>query len=176
MSVGFDIDDTLFLSSALMHGIWFDHPQYKDQKQIPGRYEKINCSQVKNLLPKDSVRALIAMHQARGDDLYFITARITSPCVERGDYSLKHYIQEVFSIKNMHDVIYAGPTKQANSKTPWIIDKHIAIYYGDDDQDIEAAQEAGVMGVRIIRSAVSKKQSGNRIGFYHEPVLLESDY
>ncbi len=176
VAVGFDIDDTIFSSCALMQGIWFDYPEYKDQKKIPGRYDKINCSMVKNLLPKDSVRALIDMHQARGDDIYFITARITSPCVAKGDYSLKEYIQEVFKIKNMHDVIYAGPTRTRNTKTPWIEDKKIAIYYGDDDQDIEAAIEADALGIRVLRPAISKKQSGNRVGFYKEPVLVESDY
>lgn len=177
MAVGFDVDDAVVLSSALTSGIWFDYPEYKDETKIPGRYNKINCSMVKTLLPKESIKPLMAMHTDRGDDIYFITARISSECVDRGDYSLKEYLGDVFGIKNMHPVIYAGPNKgMINSKTAPIKENNIQWFYGDDDHDIEAALDAGVKGIRLIRPRISKKKSGNRIGFYKEPVLVDSDF
>ena len=152
------------------------YPDIKDDKTIPDHYELINCRLVKYFLPKESAYKIIQMHQRCGDSIYFITARRSVDCVKNNAYSMKVYLQETFSIENMNDVIYSGPPKEQNTKTRWLKDKKIKIYYGDDDQDIEAAIQAGIKGIRVMRPSISKKLTGNRIGFYDEWVLKESDY
>ena len=90
------------------------------------------------------------MHQARGDQIYFITGRTA------GDKDgVTPVLQKAFNIKDMHPVEFMGgrklPTKY--NKTPGIIEHKVSIHYGDSDDDILAAKEAGIRGIRLMRAA-----------------------
>lgn len=176
VKVGFDIDDTVVFSSVQMQAFAKRFPNYQNPMLVPERYEFINCDMLDYLLVKEGIKPVIEMHQKRGDEIYFITARKTADCVKKGDYSLKNYLSEAFSISNMHDVVYAGPSLTSNSKTSWIEKMDLKIYYGDDDKDIEAALEANIQGIRVLRPKIASKKTGYRVGYYDEPILIDSDF
>ncbi|WP_413693509.1 acid phosphatase AphA [Psychromonas sp. KJ10-2] len=172
MSVGFDIDDTVLFSSPVF---------YRGQQEFsPSGYsylsnqqfwDKANCGWDAFSQPKTIASKLIAMHQARGDDIYFITARTPSDC----DF-MTTYIKKTFDIKQMHDVIFSGTSKEAYLKAPYIKQHNIKIYYGDADGDIISARQAGAEGIRIMRAANSSYKPLPKNGLYGERVVLDSQY
>ncbi|MEJ7138064.1 acid phosphatase AphA [Amphibiibacter pelophylacis] len=150
MNVGFDVDDTVLYSSPCFF--------YGQQKYSPGKndylgnqafWDDINASCDQYSVPKDVARALINMHQARGDTIYFITARTPSP-----KEGLTATLQKDFGIKNMQPVIFTGdkPVGARYAKTPAIRQTKLSIYYGDANSDIQAAQEAGIRAIRVLRA------------------------
>ncbi len=173
MNVGFDVDDALIFSSAIASRVLADNPG-KNLSEITDFHSKMNCDYVKFSMPKAVGRQLVAFHQKRGDNLYFITARAESPCIKK-QYSINDYIKETFDIKNMRPVIFTNTDFGGGSKADWLKKKKIAIYYGDSDSDIKAANDANAYGVRIMRAANSLKKSENNIGIYGEPVVKGSD-
>jgi acid phosphatase (class B) len=46
----------------------------------------------------------------------------------------------------MNPVIFAGDKPGQNTKTQWLQAKQIKVFYGDSDNDITAAREAGARG------------------------------
>jgi class B acid phosphatase len=52
----------------------------------------------------------------------------------------------------------------------------VSIHYGDSDDDILAAKEAGIRGIRLMRAANSTYQPGPTLGGYGEEVLINSNY
>ena len=87
-------------------------------------------------------------------------------------------LQKAFNIKDMHPVEFMGgrklPTKY--NKTPGIIEHKVSIHYGDSDDDILAAKEAGIRGIRLMRAANSTYQPMPTLGGYGEEVLINSNY
>jgi acid phosphatase (class B) len=172
IAVGFDIDDTTLFSSPVF---------YRGQQMFsPGGYsflsnqefwDKANCGWDQFSIPKQIARQLIDMHQKHGDSIYFITGRTGSKC----DFTTK-YIQSTFDIKAMHDVIFAGSSKKEYTKTKYIKQNHIKIYYGDSDGDIISARQAGAEGIRVMRAANSSYKPIPKNGIYGERVLRDSQY
>ena len=174
INVSFDIDDTvLFSSPCFYHG---------QQKYSPGKHDNLKnqdfwnevsagCDQYS--IPKQIAIDLINMHQARGDQIYFITGRTA------GDKDgVTPVLQKAFNIKDMHPVEFMGGRELTTkyNKTPGIIEHKVTIHYGDSDDDILAAKEAGVRGIRLMRAANSTYQPMPTLGGYGEEVLINSSY
>ena len=174
INVSFDIDDTvLFSSPCFYHG---------QQKYSPGKHDYLKNQDFRNevnagcdqySIPKQIAIDLINMHQARGDQIYFITGRTA------GDKDgVTPVLQKAFNIKDMHPVEFMGGRELSTkyNKTPGIIEHKVTIHYGDSDDDILAAKEAGVRGIRLMRAANSTYQPMPTLGGYGEEVLINSSY
>jgi len=172
MAVGFDVDDTALFSSPVF---------YRGQQEFsPGGYaylsnqdfwDKANCGWDIFSMPKKIATELIDMHQQRGDSIYFITGRTGSDC----DFTTQ-YLKRVFNITNMHDVIFAGSSREEYLKAKHIKAHNIKIYYGDANGDIISARQAGAEGIRIMRAANSSYTPIPKNGLYGERVMLNSQY
>jgi acid phosphatase (class B) len=168
MAVGFDIDDTLLFSSPCFY--------YGQQKYSPGSddylknaafWQEINAGCDRYSLPKDVARALIDLHQQRGDTLYFITGR---PHTE-GE-QLTTLLQKTFGIAAMQPVIFtSGP-----EKTRFIREHGLHIYYGDADSDIVSARAAGARPIRVMRAVNSSYRPLPVNGALGEEVLVDSTH
>ncbi|EPA8653289.1 acid phosphatase AphA [Photobacterium damselae] len=173
MAVGFDIDDTvLFSSPGFYHGQQVFSPNGYSYLKNQKFWNKMNCEWDVFSLPKDIGKELIAMHQKRGDSIYFITGRDPSTCKE----ITSDYLQKVFNIKHMNPVVFAGSSKTEYTKTKYIKDNHIKLYYGDSDGDIISARHAGAEGIRIIRASNSSYKPIAQNGIYGEKVVENSQY
>ena len=89
-------------------------------------------------IPKEVARALIAMHVKRGDSIYFVTGRSQTKTE-----TVSKTLQDDFLIPaaSMNPVIFAGDKPGQNTKTQWLEQKHIKVFYGDSDNDISAARD-----------------------------------
>lgn len=172
IAVGFDIDDTTLFSSPVFYR--------GQQKYSPNGYSYLknkdfwkhaNCGWDKFSMPKHIAQQLIAMHQKRGDSIYFITGRPATQC----DFTTG-YLKKIFHIKDMHKIIYAGSSHKVYTKTKYIKANHIKIYYGDADGDIISARKAGAEGIRVMRAANSSYKPIPKNGIYGERVLKNSQY
>lgn len=182
--VGFDIDDTVLLSSPCFYKLQneFIRSHHLSKNISNGKlFSLINkdkpfwnklavCDDYS--LPKQSAINLIRMHQKRGDQIYFITAR-HAPFKSSLEYNLnKIIIHLVGSRKGLHKVIYSNN----KSKTPFIKKHNITIYYGDSDNDIIDARKAGAVGIRFLRSSTSTYKPLPLVGKLGEQVLENSDH
>ncbi len=174
MAVGFDIDDTVLFSSP---GFWRGQKEYSPGSQEfvnnPAFWEKMNNGWDKFSIPKEVAKALITMHVKRGDQIYFITAR-----PQTKTETVTKILQEDFLIPetSMNPVIFSGESKKQNTKTQWIKDKKIRVFYGDSDNDITAAKEAGIRGIRVLRPTNSTNMPGPKAGSFGEEVIVNSEY
>ncbi|MGR5148650.1 acid phosphatase AphA [Photobacterium alginatilyticum] len=172
MTVGFDIDDTvLFSSPGFYRGQQVFSPNGYSYLKTQKFWDKMNCEWEKFSLPKEIGKKLIAMHQKRGDDIYFITGRTGSEC----EISTQ-YLKDSFGINNMHKVIFAGSSKTEYTKTKHIKAHNIKMYYGDSDGDIISARNAGAEGIRIMRNASSSYKPVPQNGIYGEKIVKDSQY
>ena len=174
INVSFDIDDTVLFSSPCFY--------YGQQKYSPGKHDylknqdfwnEVNAGCDQYSIPKQIAIDLINMHQARGDQIYFITGRTA------GDKDgVTPVLQKAFNIKDMHPVEFMGGRELSTkyNKTPGIIKHKVSIHYGDSDDDILAAKEAGIRGIRLMRAANSTYQPMPTLGGYDEEVLINSSY
>ncbi|WP_233114874.1 acid phosphatase AphA [Aggregatibacter actinomycetemcomitans] len=174
MNVSFDIDDTvLFSSPCFYHGQQKYSPGKQDYLKNQDFWNEVNAGCDQYSIPKQIAVDLINMHQERGDQIYFITGRTA------GDKDgVLPVLQKAFSIKNMHPVEFMGGRDRTTkyNKTPGIIEHKVTIHYGDSDDDILAAKEAGVRGIRLMRAANSTYQPMPTLGGYGEEVLINSSY
>ncbi|MBY6195978.1 acid phosphatase AphA [Vibrio hangzhouensis] len=172
ISVGFDIDDTVLFSS----------PAFKagQEKFSPGElsylknqefWDKVNCGWDKFSIIKQSTKDVIEMHQKRGDEIYFITARPPSNC-----NFLTKYLKSTLLINELHDIIFTGDINEKNPKAKFIKKHGISIYYGDSDGDIVSARIAGAEGIRIMRSPASLYKPLPKNGSLGERILANSHY
>ncbi|WP_233117689.1 acid phosphatase AphA [Aggregatibacter actinomycetemcomitans] len=174
MNVSFDIDDTvLFSSPCFYHGQQKYSPGKQDYLKNQDFWNEVNAGCDQYSIPKQIAVDLINMHQERGDQIYFITGRTA----EDKD-GVTPVLQKAFSIKNMHPVEFMGGRDRTTkyNKTPGIIEHKVTIHYGDSDDDILAAKEAGVRGIRLMRAANSTYQPMPTLGGYGEEVLINSSY
>lgn len=174
IAVGFDVDDTVLFSSPAFYYVmnnsdgpegsnkYGSNPFEHDEiwTDINGIYDQFS-------LPKKIAHKLIDMHQMRGDQIYFITARAKSE-----NEKLSALLKRTFNIQNMHPVLFMGH----NSKATPIRRLDIQLYYGDSDSDITEAQDAGIRAIRILRAANSTDPRPLKLGEYGEKILLGSDY
>ena len=63
-----------------------------------------------------------------------------------------------------------------NTKTQWLQAKQIKVFYGDSDNDITAAREAGARGIRVLRAANSSYKPLPMAGALGEEVIVNSEY
>ncbi|KOE60435.1 acid phosphatase AphA [Aggregatibacter actinomycetemcomitans] len=174
MNISFDIDDTvLFSSPCFYHGQQKYSPGKQDYLKNQDFWNEVNAGCDQYSIPKQIAVDLINMHQERGDQIYFITGRTA------GDKDgVTPVLQKAFNIKNMHPVEFMGGRDRTTkyNKTPGIIEHKVTIHYGDSDDDILAAKEAGVRGIRLMRAANSTYQPMPTLGGYGEEVLINSSY
>ncbi|WES68068.1 acid phosphatase AphA [Superficieibacter sp. HKU1] len=174
MAVGFDIDDTVLFSSP---GFWRGKETYSpdsdDYLHNPAFWEKMNNGWDAFSIPKEVARGLIAMHVKRGDRIYFITGRSQTQTE-----TVSKTLQDDFSIPaaNMNPVIFAGDKAGQNTKTQWLQDKQINVFYGDSDNDITAAQETGARAIRVLRASNSTYKPLPQAGMFGEEVIANSEY
>jgi acid phosphatase (class B) len=172
MNVGFDIDDTVLFSSPGYY--------YGRQKYSPGNkaftimeefWNEMNNGLDQFSIPKECARKLIELHKKRGDSIYFITAR-TKTKTE----SVTELLEKTFDLENPHKVIFTGFKLGENLKIKALKENKIQIFYGDADSDIEAAFEAGIRAIRIMRAVNSTNKPLPHNGSYGEEVLVNSEY
>ena len=173
ISVGFDVDDTVLFSSP---GFYYafsntDGPngsnKYGDRPLSSDQFWKDqSCDFDRFSMPKESAREILAMHQKRGDKIYFITAR---PPV-KGEILTRHLHRE-FKLEGQPPVVFSGKT----SKAVFIRKHDISIFYGDSDSDISEAYEAGIRAIRFLRSPISTNKSKYNPGMHGEVVLRDSE-
>ena len=174
MTVGFDIDDTvLFSSPGFWRGKKTYSPESEEYLKNPEFWEKMNNGWDEFSIPKEVGRALIAMHVKRGDSIYFITGRSQTKTE-----TVSKTLQGDFSIPpaNMNPVIFAGDKHGQNTKTQWLKEKNIRVFYGDSDNDITAAREVGARGIRVLRASNSTYRPLPQAGAFNEEVIVNSEY
>ena len=174
MAVGFDIDDTVLFSSP---GFWRGKKTWSPDSEAylknPAFWEKMNNGWDEFSIPKEVARQLIDMHVRRGDRIFFITGR--SPTKTE---TVSKTLADNFHIPaaNMNPVIFFFFYPGQNTKTQWLQDKNIRMFYGDSDNDITAARDAGIRGIRILRAANSTYRPLPQAGGYGEEVIVNSEY
>lgn len=168
MAVGFDIDDTVLFSSPCFYaGQQKYSPGSNDYLKNDDFWKETNGGCDRYSIPKDVARKLIALHQQRGDTLYFITGR---PHTEGEQVTA--ILQQTFAIKNMQPVVFtSGP-----EKSRFIRERQLHLYYGDSDSDITSAQAAGVRAIRVMRASNSTYQPLPVNGALGEEVLEDSTH
>lgn len=174
MAVGFDIDDTVLFSSP---GFWRGQKTYspdsQDYLKNPEFWEKMNNGWDAFSIPKEVARSLIAMHVKRGDSIYFVTGR-----TQTKTETVSKTLQDDFLIPgaSMNPVIFAGDNPGQNTKTQWLKEKNIRVFYGDSDNDISAAREVGARGIRVLRASNSTYRPLPQVGTLNEEVIVNSEY
>lgn len=181
MTVSFDVDDTVLVSSQCFY--------YGRNTFSPGSYDYLKNQAFWNYvadgcdlhsIPKESAAKLIEMHQARGDQVVFITGRTAHADndPEKLDW-LGTILERTFAVKNMRPVNYtrSAPVEPYKyDKTFYIVKHESQIHYGDSDDDVLAAKEAGIRAIRVIRPQVSTNRPLPLNGGYGEEVLTDSSY
>ncbi|MDU7619976.1 MAG: acid phosphatase AphA [Escherichia coli] len=82
-----------------------------------------------------------------------------------------------FSIpKEVARQLFAGDKPGQNTKSQWLQDKNIRIFYGDSDNDITAARDVGARGIRILRASNSTYKPLPQAGAFGEEVIVNSEY
>lgn len=174
MNVSFDIDDTVAATSGCFH--------YGKTKYSPNDYsylknqafwDEINAGCDKYSIPKEVAKELIKMHQERGDQVYLITGRTAGK-----DDQVTGIMEKALGINNMQPVNFMGGKEKTTkyNKTPAIIKHKIQLHYGDSDDDILAAKEAGIRGIRVLRAANSTYLPFPQAGGFGEEVIINSSY
>lgn len=131
-------------------------------------------------IPKEYAKELIAMHQNRGDKIVFITGRTRGSMYKKGevDKTAKTLAKD-FDLKKVIPINYTGDKaiKPFKYDKSYYIDKyHSQIHYGDSDEDVHAAREAGARPIRILRAPNSTNLPLPQAGGYKEEVLKNSAY
>ncbi len=175
MAVGFDIiDDTvLFSSPGFWRGKKTYSPDSEDYLKNPAFWEKMNNGWDEFSIPKEVARQLIDMHVRRGDSIYFVTGRSQTKTE-----TVSKTLADNFHIPaaNMNPVIFAGDKPGQNTKVQWLQEKNMRIFYGDSDNDITAARDCGIRGIRILRAANSTYKPLPQAGAFGEEVIVNSEY
>lgn len=183
ITVSFDIDDTVLASSGcFLYGEKnFKTEKYQRFTKNPKFWDFIDEKSCDSFsIPKNVSKELIQMHLDRGDTVIFITGRTASKNYSQDKLdSTAMILQKEFGIVNMKAISYRTPeTKAANKydKTYYIKKYNVALHYGDSDDDILAAKESGIRGIRILRATNSNNTHEAKNGGYGEEVLLDSFY
>ena len=172
MNVGFDIDDTVLFSSP---GYYYGRQKYSPENKaftiMEEFWNEMNNGLDRFSIPKECARKLIELHKKRGDSIYFITSR-TKTKTE----TVTELLVKTFNLENAHKVIFTGVKLGENVKIKPIKENKIQIFYGDADSDIEAALEAGIRAIRIMRAVNSTNKPLPKNGSFGEEVMVNSEY
>lgn len=181
ITVSFDIDDTALVSSqCFYYGKQTFSPDSLDYLHNQAYWDFVADGCDNYSIPKESAKKLIDMHQARGDQVIFITGRTPHRLHKEGEIDqLARILERAFHIKNMKPINYThdkpiAPYKY--DKTRFMVENRVSIHYGDSNDDILAAREAGIRGIRVIRSATSTNRPLPLNGGYGEEVVEDSSY
>lgn len=173
ITVGFDVDDTVLFSSPGFQYAFNNTDGQGGANKYGDRplssdlfWQEMSCQFDKFSIPKESARQIIEMHKKRGDTIYFITAR---PAV-KGEI-LTDILNRLFTLENQPKAIFSGRT----SKAVFIKRHGLSVFYGDSDPDISEAHDAGVRGIRFLRSTLSNNKGKYNPGMYGEAVLENSE-
>lgn len=183
MNVSFDVDDTLVYSSSyFQYGM--DHFQIEGDERgeisylFNQKFWDFVAEQGEEFsVPKKSAYDLIHMHLDRGDKIFFITGR-TKHSKDENYTSTKtsKTLQRFFKLPEEVFLNYTADTPQGDfkyDKSFYIKEHKVSLHYGDSDDDILAARECGIRGIRVQRAYNStNKQKMN--GGYGEEVLVNS--
>jgi len=176
IEVGFDVDDTVLFSSP---GFYYGYTN-TDGPGGTNRYGEnfladdnpfwtdLNAELDKFSIPKPIAREIIDLHKARGDTIYFVTAR---PCPSGDPAPLTERLNRVFGLDNEHPVDFTAK----GAKVDAIRERGIDLFYGDSDGDIRDALQADARAVRFIRSGLSTNGSATSPGGFGEEILLGSE-
>ncbi len=174
MNVGFDIDGTLLYPEGPIY-----HLLNNSQSDFYNLIDSINTFGLDSFsIPKSIPFELIKIHQERGDNIYFITARVKSK-----KELLSDYIKYLYSMTDINPVIF---TSGSYNKFKYMQDLDLMIYYGDLDSDMLTAEALNIKyPIRILNSM---KQANNQncseetenkrsicLGVIGERILLDSD-
>lgn len=183
MTVSFDVDDTSVFSSSYFHyGFtfgdkfgWGSNP--KEVLHNQGFWDYIAEQADKHSIPKQSAKDLMKMHLERGDKIVFVTGRTKHSKAENGTVTeTAKVLQQYFGLPK-DTVIWYTENKPINGykypKTAYIVKSGSQLHYGDSDDDILSAREAGIRGIRVQRS-YSSTNPQKMNGGYGEEVLINS--
>lgn len=169
MTIGFDVDDTVLFSSPCFY--------YGQNKYSPGKFDylknidfwtDINANCGPYSIPKEVAAKLIKLHTDRGDTIFFITGRTAS----EGE-KLTETIQKAFGLEKINPVVF---TAGSESKTAFMKQHEIKVYYGDADGDMRQALEVGARPIRVMRASNSTYKPMPKNGSFGEEVIIDSDY
>ena len=183
INVSFDIDDTLLHSSGYFrYGVDYFQIPGDSRGKISYLYNQKFWDYVAEMgdehsIPKQSAADLIKMHLERGDKIFFITGR-TKHSKDKNYTSTKlsKTLQRFFNLPEEVYVEYTADTPTGGYKydKSFYIKKHdVSIHYGDSDDDILAAREVGIRGIRVQR-AYNSTNPQKMNGGYGEEVLINS--
>jgi acid phosphatase (class B) len=160
LAVGFDFDDTLVFSSAA-----FDRASQSGvARDSVAFWELVNSLDHELSTVKQRSLSILRSHQARGERIYVITARHP-----HGVDGVVEFIHREFGIPK-ENVFF-----ETEGKTDRIRELGLAVFYGDSDGDIRAAQEAGARAVRILRSPNSSYRWSYNPGKFGEEIIHGSE-
>lgn len=183
ITVSFDIDDTLLLSSEYFHyGFtfgdelgWGKTPREVLNNQ--GFWDYVYDQEDKHSIPKQSAKDIIKMHLDRGDKVVFITGRTPRKDAKNGIVNgTAKVLQKYFNLPEASPIWYTSSTPRDGynyDKTYYIKKVGSKLHYGDSDEDVLAAREAGIRGIRVQRS-YSSTNPQNMNGGYGEEVVINS--
>ena len=183
INVSFDIDDTLLHSSGYFrYGIDYFQIPNDPKGKISYLYNQKFWDYVAEMgdehsIPKKSAYDLIKMHLERGDKVFFITGRTKhSKDQNYTSTKLSKTLQRFFDMPNEVFVEYTADTPTGGFKydKSFYMKKHnVSLHYGDSDDDILAARELGIRGIRVQR-AYNSTNPQKLNGGYGEEVLINS--
>ncbi|MGY0393592.1 acid phosphatase AphA [Fusobacterium sp. SYSU M8D902] len=183
MTVTFDIDDTVLFSSEYFHyGFtfgkelgWGETPDEVLHNQKFWDY--VSEQEDKHSIPKKSAKDIIKMHMERGDKVVFITGRNPHSNEKNGIVNgTAKVLQKYFNLPATTPIWYTSSTPRDGfkyDKTYYMKKVGSKLHYGDSDEDILAAKEAGIRGIRVQRS-YSSTNPQNLNGGYGEEVVINS--
>ncbi len=183
MVVSFDVDDTVITSSQYFqygfnfgkeHG-WGEGPREVLHNQ--GFWDYVAEQADKHSIPKKAAKDLVKMHLERGDKIVFITGRTKHSKAKNGtETETAKVLQKYLGLPKGTVIWYTASTPINGNKfdkTAYIKQTGSQLHYGDSDDDILAAKEAGIRGIRIQRS-YSSTNPQKMNGGYGEEVLINS--
>ncbi len=160
LKVGFDVDDTILFSSPN-----FDVANNTDIEKFSKEYwEMVNSSDEKYSKIKKKTVEIIKKHLENGDEVFVITARPSY-----GKEGLVNFLNKALNIPKEN--IFFEP----ESKVQRIKELKLDYFYGDSDNDIQDAIEAGSVGIRIKRSPLSGYKKKYNPGKFNEKIIEDSE-
>ncbi len=183
MTVSFDVDDTSVFSSQYFHFGFTFGEKYgwgstpKEVLHSQDFWDYVAEQADKLSIPKKSAKALIKMHLERGDKVVFITGRTKHSKAKNGTVTeTAKVLQKYFGLPKDTVIWYTADTPidgYKHPKTAFIKKAGSKLHYGDSDDDILSAKEAGIRGIRVQRS-YSSTNPQKLNGGYGEEVLINS--
>lgn len=169
LTVGFDVDDTVLFSSPCFY--------YGQNKYSPGKddylnnqafWDEINANCGPYSIPKAVAAKLIDLHTKRGDTIFFITGRTKS-----AGEKLTETIKTAFNMTTINPVVF---TAGSETKTAFMKEHALKIYYGDADGDMRQALQVGARPIRVLRASNSTYKPMPKNGSFGEEVIIDSAY